>query len=307
MTEFKIFKFRESGTTSTMLEASEEMQVTSYINERSSFKPGKLICYRALLERQPEAYVLGLVYQDKDGKLDIEVGVGGSATTKEMIGGPFGFENSLSRELAEETQFSLNGPFFQIKGLRVGKTQKGISYLVPASRLQQIKTVIEPSDSEDDSDKRIDSYIYGSEEEIEALARNGRTLENGIVGYTVLKLSDLKPTGGYSPKARKAVKQVAEEGVELKEITHGTIGPAVATEEWIENLWTGFEKKDGKLHPLPDLNNDKNFLEDFWKIPSPIKMVEFTDENDTVKNVLLKKFLKYDPVKVKSVLRYYEA
>jgi ADP-ribose pyrophosphatase YjhB (NUDIX family) len=253
MTEFKIFKFRETGTTPTILETSEEMQITGVINRRSSFKTGKMNCYNELLKHHPDAHVLGLVYEE-NGKFDIEVGVGGLITQKESIRGVSGFDNACVRELAEETKFSINAQdLHAVQHLRVGRNHRGISYLIPASMLQQLKSVLEPSpnSSDDPQRRRIDTYIFGSEEEIEKIARDGRTHENGIVGYTVLKLSDLKPEG-YSPKARKAEKEY--EGVELKEIVQ--VIPDEKVVENINNKITDIvaDIKSFKINTSPEIN-----------------------------------------------------
>lgn len=294
MTEYTIYKFRENGTTSTLFAASREMQVSSYINNRSSFKPGKLKCYQRLLQMNPEAYVLGLVY-DENGKYDIEVGVGGSVTRDEVQRGIYGFDNACARELAEETQFSFNAEHLHhIQHLRIGGNQRGISYLIPAQTLQQLETILVPSPNQldDPQRRRIDTYIFGSREEIDAIARNARTLENGIVGYTVIKLSDLKvPKGGgkYSPKP---------EEIELKKIN-------TEDSKWLEEYWEIPQQKE---------KEDTKWLDQYWEIPNAsksgsggIKMVEFLDQTNNVQNLLLKVFLKkVDPKNVKSV-RYYEA
>lgn len=309
MAEYTIYKFRESGTTSTLFDTSVETQVQSYINDRSSFKPGKMICYKKLLETMPDSYVLGLVY-DEDGKYDIEVGVGGAITKNELKRGVYGFDNACARELAEETQFSLNAEHLHhVQHLRIGGTKRGISYLIPAQALQQLKTVLVPSPNQldDPQRRRIDTYIFGTREEIEAIARSARTLENGIIGYTVLKFSDLKV-----PKAKAEWFSPKPDEIELK-----NIGKTTSTEDlkWLEDYWgIPGANKTTDTSVILKKKDDTKWLEKYWEVPGMkksgepgVKMVEFLDETNNVQNLLLKVFLKkVDPKTVKSV-RYYEA
>ena len=281
MEQFTMYKFNDKES------ESELVEISSYINKISSFKRGKMKCFEKLVDLSPESFVLGLVYFD-NGKYDIEVGVGGKITQTESKVGSHGFDIACARELAEELHFSFKNVLNEVAKLRIATEDGGASYIVPASSLAQIRSLVVPSPNrlDDFKKRRIDNYIYGTREEIESIAKNARTIEPGIVGYTVLKLSDLKPDG-YSPS---------------KDIELSILKPKPELE---------FLNDYGEI---PEMTNEKKlaFIDEYWNIPNNvasgerIKMVEFIDSTGT-HNLLLNKFLKKIDPKSVTTIRYYEA